>query len=64
MTVILLALGLVLVVEGLALALAPSRIEEALRLLMALGQERRRMLGLGALGLGVVLIWIYRILSA
>ena len=64
MTMILLALGLVLVVEGLALALAPSRIEEALRLLVALGQDRRRILGLCALGLGIVLLWIYRMLSA
>ena len=64
MTMILLALGLVLVVEGLALALAPSRIEEALRLMVALGQDRRRILGLGAVALGIVLLWIYRILSA
>ena len=64
MNVILLALGLVLVVEGLALALAPSRIEDALRLLVALGRDRRRMLGLGGLALGIVLIWIARLLAA
>ena len=63
MSVIVLALGLVLVVEGLALALAPSRIEDALRLLVAIGRDRRRMLGLGALGLGVVLIWMARLLA-
>ncbi|MFM7442654.1 MAG: DUF2065 domain-containing protein, partial [Tabrizicola sp.] len=50
-----LALGLVLVVEGLALALAPSRMEEVLRLLASMDPERRRMIGLGALALGVFL---------
>jgi uncharacterized protein YjeT (DUF2065 family) len=59
-----LALGLVLVVEGLALALAPSRMEDALRLIAALGPERRRLLGLVALALGVLLVWIARLLGA
>lgn len=63
MTWVLLALGLVLAVEGLALALAPSRLEEALRLIVALGPERRRTLGLVALALGVVLIWIAKSLG-
>ena len=57
MTWILLALGLVLVVEGLALALAPSRIEEALDFLARIGPERRRMLGLVSLAIGVALLW-------
>ncbi len=61
---VLLAIGLVLVVEGLALALAPSRMEEALRLIVALGRERRRMLGLIALALGVALVWAARVLGA
>lgn len=56
-------LGLVLVIEGLALALAPSRLEEALAYLAALGPERRRMLGLGALALGVALIWAVKRLA-
>ena len=58
MSWVLLALGLVLVVEGLALALAPSRMEEALRLIVAMGRDRRRSLGLVALALGVVLVWL------
>ncbi|MFZ1469878.1 MAG: DUF2065 family protein [Paracoccaceae bacterium] len=61
MSLVLLALGLVLTVEGLALALAPSRMEEALRLIVAMGRDRRRMLGLVALALGIVLIWLARI---
>ena len=58
MTWILLVLGLVLVVEGLALALAPSRMEDALRLIVAMGRDRRRMLGLACLALGVALCWL------
>ena len=61
MTVVLLALGLVLAVEGLAMALAPSRMEEALRMLAEMPPERRRVLGLAALALGVVLIWLSRL---
>ncbi len=64
MTWVLLAVGLVFAVEGLALALAPSRMEEALRLIVAMGPDRRRMLGLVALALGVALIWLARSLGA
>ncbi|MFM2391021.1 MAG: hypothetical protein RLZZ437_2576 [Pseudomonadota bacterium] len=60
MTWVLLALGLVLAAEGLAFALAPSRIEEALRALAAMSQDQRRMLGLVMLAAGVLLIWIAR----
>lgn len=55
-----LALGFVLIVEGLVLALAPRRIEDALRLLAGLGLDQRRLIGLGALGLGVALVWLVR----
>ena len=51
-----LALGLVLAVEGLVLALAPRRVEDALRVLASLGLDQRRLIGLGALTLGVVLV--------
>lgn len=60
MSFVLLAIGLVLAVEGLVLALAPRRIEDALRLLLTLTEERRRMIGLGALALGVILVWLAR----
>ncbi len=53
---ILMALGLALVVEGLVLALAPSRIEEALAFLASLSPEQRRLIGLGALATGVLLV--------
>lgn len=61
---IVLALGLVLVVEGLVFALAPSRIDEALDLLKRVPVDTRRFLGLGAVALGVLLVWLARALGA
>ena len=58
MGIALLALGLVLIVEGLVYALAPSLIEEMLAALRRLSLEARRMVGLGALASGVFLVWI------
>lgn len=55
---LILALGLVLAVEGLVLALAPRRIEDALRLIASLGIDQRRMIGLAALALGVLIVWL------
>lgn len=60
MSWVLLAVGLVLAIEGLAFALAPSRIEEALRALAALRVDQRRGLGLAMLAVGVLLIWVAR----
>ena len=60
METLLTALGLVLVIEGLALALAPSRIEEVLALLAALGPEGRRRLGLAAVATGVAVVALVR----
>lgn len=53
-----LALGLVLAVEGLVLALAPRRVEDALQLIASLSPDRRRMIGLGALAIGVLVVWL------
>jgi uncharacterized protein len=64
MSTLVLAVGLVMVAEGLAFALAPSRIEGALRQLAAMPPERRRMMGLAVLALGVALIWLARMLGA
>lgn len=58
MSQVILALGLVLAVEGLVMALAPRRIEDALRLIMSLRLDQRRVIGLIALALGVGLIWL------
>ncbi|MBA83944.1 DUF2065 domain-containing protein [Thalassobius sp. S69A] len=64
MEIALLALGLVLIVEGLAYALAPSLIEAMLEALRALTLEQRRMLGLAAVAGGVVLVWLAKALGA
>lgn len=53
-----LALGLVLVAEGLVFALAPRRVEDALRLIATLGIDQRRAIGLVALAIGVGLVWL------
>jgi uncharacterized protein len=60
MMVVLTALGLVLVIEGLAFALAPSRIEDALRWLAGIPVDARRSIGLAMVAAGVVVVWITR----
>lgn len=55
---IFLALGLVLIVEGLAYALAPSLVERMLEILRCLPESARRQVGLITLVIGVILLWI------
>ncbi len=57
MGMILLALGLVLIVEGLAYALAPSLIERMLEALRSLPEQARRLVGLLCVVSGLVLLW-------
>lgn len=54
---VLMALGLVLIVEGLAYALAPSLIERVLELLRSLPEGMRRQVGVLALVSGLLLVW-------
>ncbi|CUH83920.1 DUF2065 domain-containing protein [Thalassovita mediterranea] len=61
---VILALGLVLIVEGLAYALAPSFIEDLLEMLRSLPEATRRNMGLAALALGVTLVWLAKGLGA
>lgn len=56
MTLLLLGLGLVFVVEGLVLALAPLRIEAVMQFLLTLTKDQRRTLGLAAVALGTGLV--------
>ncbi|MGY6411158.1 MAG: DUF2065 domain-containing protein [Alkalilacustris sp.] len=63
MSWVLLAIGLVLVVEGLVFALAPSRLEEMLALIARMPVETRRLIGLLALTVGVGLVWAARALG-
>ena len=57
---ILLALGLVLILEGLVYALAPSLIEELLKALQSLSIAQRRQIGILVMALGVVVIVMAR----
>ncbi|NNF71184.1 MAG: DUF2065 domain-containing protein [Rhodobacteraceae bacterium] len=60
MAFLLLGLGLVLVIEGLVFALAPSRLDEVLEMLRRIPHDTRRFMGLAAVAIGVVLIWLAR----
>jgi uncharacterized protein YjeT (DUF2065 family) len=59
-----LGLGLVLIVEGLVFALAPSRLEDLMRVIADMPLETRRLLGLTALAVGVFLVTLARSLGA
>lgn len=54
--ILVLGLGMVLVIEGLVFALAPSRLEDLLKLMNQIPVETRRMIGLAAMTLGAVLV--------
>ena len=53
-----LAIGLVLIVEGLVWALAPSLVEQLLETLRALPENARRQIGALSVVLGLILLWI------
>lgn len=63
MTLLLLGLGLVFVIEGLVLALAPLRLESLLAALASLTRDQRRLLGLMAIAAGVGLVVLARSLG-
>ncbi len=60
MSALLLGLGMVCVIEGLVLALASLRLEQILQALAEIGPERRRVLGLIVVALGVGLVALAR----
>jgi len=57
---VLLAMGLVLIAEGLIYALAPASIETLLEAMRRLTLSQRRNAGLAALASGIALVWIAR----
>ena len=57
---LLLAVGLVAIVEGLVLALAPGQLTAALEAIARLDPERRRLIGLLAVTVGIALVWVAR----
>jgi len=60
MDLILLGIGLVLVFEGLVLALLPNRLEDLIKAIEDIPFETRRMFGLVAVAIGVFLVWLTR----
>jgi hypothetical protein len=54
------ALGLVLVIEGLIFAAVPEGAKRALALMTSRPPVLLRMLGVGAMAAGVVLVWLVR----
>jgi uncharacterized protein YjeT (DUF2065 family) len=55
---VLLALGLVMIVEGLAYALAPSLVERVLEMLRALPEAAVRQIGWLVVVTGAILVWL------
>ena len=60
MTDFLTALALVLVIEGLFLALLPGRLRQIVAMLEAMPAESLRVGGLAAALLGVFFVWLLR----
>ena len=63
MTLLFLGLGLVFVIEGLALALAPSLYERLAEMLRTTPKETRRSVGLAAAAIGVTLVYASQALA-
>jgi hypothetical protein len=57
---VLVALGLVLVIEGLLYALVPGQLKHMLSQLQRLTDDQLRFAGVGAMALGVVIVWLVR----
>ena len=58
MSLLLLAFGLVMVLEGLVYALAPSLLDRMLEMLRALPEQAVRQIGALVVVAGLVLIWV------
>jgi uncharacterized protein len=54
------ALGLVLVIEGLLLALVPDRLAQMTALLLQQPAQRLRLAGIAAAAIGLVVVWLIR----
>jgi uncharacterized protein len=60
MNSLLLALGLVFVIEGLLYALVPGQLKAMMKAMEAVPDEALRTGGICAIGIGVFLVWIVR----
>jgi uncharacterized protein len=57
---LLMALGLVFVIEGLLYALVPGQLRQMLLALQQLSDDQLRVGGVAAMTLGVVMVWLVR----
>jgi uncharacterized protein YjeT (DUF2065 family) len=55
---ILFGIALVLIIEGLAYALAPSLIERMLEAMKMMPLDMRRLIGVTSIAAGVIILWI------
>jgi uncharacterized protein len=53
-----LALGLVLVIEGLTYALVPGQMQQMMKMLQDQPPERLRVMGTVVLAVGVFIVWL------
>ncbi|WP_439530693.1 DUF2065 domain-containing protein [Pannonibacter sp.] len=60
MTDLVVALGLVLVLEGILYALAPETMKTMMRKVLEAPDQTLRLAGLVAAGAGVLLVWLVR----
>ena len=57
---VLMALGLVLVIEGLLYALVPGHLKAMMLAMQKLSDDQLRIGGVAAMALGVVAVWLVR----
>lgn len=57
---ILTGIALVLIIEGLAYALAPSLIERMLEAMRQMPLDMRRLIGVSSIAAGVAMLWILK----
>jgi len=55
---VLMALGLVLVIEGLLYALVPAQLKAMMQTVQKLSDDQLRFGGVAAMAIGVVAVWI------
>ena len=61
---IVMALGLVLVIEGLLYALVPGHLKRMMDTIRTLSDDHIRLGGISAMALGVVVVWLARAMFA
>jgi uncharacterized protein YjeT (DUF2065 family) len=58
--ILLIVIGLILMIEGLPYAAFPHRVKDWLRMLQEIPETTLRRVGLAAMALGLILVWLGR----